>query len=176
MNNLQVLPLTKTKTLFFAVVFTALSVATPMAAHYFGGSLAGRLFLPMHFFVLIGALLLGWRAGLVIGILTPLISYSVSGMPLATVLPFIIIEVAAYGLFAGLLQERFKNIWVSLAGAMVLGRLFLWLGIALLPTKLIASQYLIGVLQAGWRGIVMQILLVPIAVIFIQKFLRDERL
>lgn len=176
MNNLQVLPLTKTKTLFFAAVFTVLSVATPMAAHYFGGSLAGRLFLPMHFFVLIGALLLGWRAGLAIGILTPLIAYSVSGMPFAAVLPFIIIEVAAYGLFAGLLQERFKNIWVSLAGAMVLGRLFLWLGIAILPTKLIASQYLIGTLQAGWRGIALQILLVPIAVIFIQKFLRDERL
>ncbi|HRY52576.1 MAG TPA: ECF transporter S component [Candidatus Portnoybacteria bacterium] len=176
MTNLQVLQLTKTKTLFFAAVFTALSVATPMAAHYFGGPLAGRLFLPMHFFVLSAGLLLGWRAGLAVGVLTPLIAYSVSVMPLAAVLPFIIIEVAAYGFFAGLLQERFKNIWVSLVGAMVLGRLFLWLGIAILPTKLIASQYLVGTLQAGWRGIALQILLVPIAVIFIQKFLRDERI
>lgn len=147
-----------------------------MVAHYFGGPLAGKMFLPMHFFVLGAGLLLGWRAGLVVGLLTPLVSFSVSGMPIIAVLPFIAIELAAYGFFAGLLQERFKNIWVSLVGAMVLGRIFLWLGVALLPTKLAATSYVAGAVSAGWRGIVLQILLVPIAVIFIQKFLRDERI
>ncbi|TSC53614.1 MAG: hypothetical protein LiPW39_175, partial [Parcubacteria group bacterium LiPW_39] len=114
MMNLHVLKLTKIKTLSFVAAFTVLSVITPMAAHYFGGPTAGRIFLPLHFFVLTAGLLLGWRAGLVVGILTPLISYSVSGMPLLLVLPFVTMEVAAYGFFAGLLRENVKNIWVAL--------------------------------------------------------------
>jgi len=174
MTNLQILKLTKIKTAVFVFTFTALSAATPMIAHFFGGAAAGRLFLPMHFFVLGAGLLLGWRAGLAVGILTPLISFSLTGMPLAAVLPFITIELAAYGFFAGLLQERLKNIFISLLGAMILGRVFLWLGIVILPTKLIANQYLIGILQAGWRGIALQILLVPVAVMVIRKFLENE--
>jgi hypothetical protein len=174
MNNLQVLKLTKIKTAVFALTFTALSVLTPIAAHFFGGAAAGRLFLPMHFFVLGAGLLLGWRVGLAVGVLTPLISFSLTGMPLAAVLPFIAIELASYGFFAGLLQERLKNIWISLFGAMILGRIFLWLGIAILPTKLAANQYLIGVLQAGWRGIALQILLVPIICKFILVYINKE--
>jgi len=176
MANLQVLSVSKTKTIFFVFVFTSLAVITPMVAHFFGGVAAGRMFLPMHFFVLGAGLLLGWRAGLAVGILTPLASFLLTGMPVAAVLPFIIIEIVAYGFFAGLLQKNFKNIWLSLAGAMALGRIFLWLGIMLLPTKLAATSYVASAMQNGWRGIVLQLLLVPAAVIFIQKFLRDERI
>jgi len=176
MNNLQVLHQTKIKTLFFIVAFTALSVIAPLAAHYFGGAAAGRLFLPMHFFVLTAGLLLGWRAGLAVGVLTPLISFSLTGMPLAAMLPFIVIETAGYGFFAGLLRDNIKNIWMALAGAMILGRVFLWLGVALLPTSLVANQYLAGVLTAGWRGILLQIILVPFVVLATQSFIKDERI
>ncbi|KKT24908.1 MAG: hypothetical protein UW11_C0038G0009 [Parcubacteria group bacterium GW2011_GWA2_43_9b] len=174
MNNLQVLHLTKIKTAIFVFAFTTLAILTPMIFHYFGGQAAGRLFLPMHFFVLAGGLLLGWRAGLAVGILTPLISYSFTGMPPVMVLPFVVIEVAAYGFLAGLLQEKFKNIWLSLAGAMILGRMILWLSIMVLPTKLSASPYVLGALQSGWQGIALQILLVPVVVIAVQKFLGND--
>lgn len=175
MNNLQVLQPAKIKTVAFVIIFTVLSVLAPMAAHYFGGPMAGRIFLPMHFFVLTAGLLLGWRAGLAVGILTPLTSFVVSGMPLLAVLPFVVIEVAAYGLFAGLLRQSLKlNIWVSLPGALIAGRVFLWLGILLLPTKFIASQYVIGAIVAGWPGILLQIALVPPAVKFVAGILRDE--
>lgn len=176
MMNLYILRLTKVKTLSFVAAFTVLSVITPMLAHYFGGPAAGRIFLPMQFFVLAAGLLLGWRAGLVVGILTPLISYSASGMPLLPVLPFVTMEVAAYGFFSGLLHEKVKNIWVALIGTMIIGRVFLWLGIALLPTKLIATTYVTGVLQAGWPGILLQLALVPLAVKIIGEFLQDEKI
>lgn len=176
MINTQAIKLTQTRRLIFVLSFIALSVATPMVAHFFGGVAAGRLFLPMHFFVLSAGLLLGWQAGLAVGILTPLISFSLTAMPLAIVLPFISIELASYGFFAGFLQERFKNVLLSLVGAMILGRAFLWLGIVILPTKLIANQYLIGAVQSGWRGIALQILLVPVIVLVIQKFLKNERI
>ena len=175
MNSLQILYLSKTKTIFFVFAFTVLSVAMPMLAHYFGGQAAGQMFLPMHFFVLVGGLLLGRQAGLAIGILTPLISYFLTGMPPIMILPFVVIEVAAYGFLAGLLREKFKNIWLSLAGAMVSGRIILWLSIMVLPTKLSAMPYIIGALQAGWRGIALQIILVPVVVITVRKFLWSER-
>ncbi len=175
MNNLPVLPLVKTKTFFFVSVFTTLSVLTPMVAHYFGGVAAGRLFLPMHFFVLAAGLLLGWRAGLAVGILTSLLSYYLTSMPLVAILPFIVIETASYGFFAGWLNEKVKNIWVSLPGALVLGRIFLALAIVLLPTKLIASQYVLDAIGAGWRGILLQIILVPVAVMMLGKFLQNEK-
>ncbi|MDD2753493.1 MAG: ECF transporter S component [Candidatus Portnoybacteria bacterium] len=174
MTNLQVLHLTKVKTAIFVFAFTVLSVLTPMLAHYLGGVAAGRLFLPMHFFVLAGALLAGWQAGLAIGVLTPLISYSLTGMPPAMVLPFVVIEIAAYGFLAGFFQQKMKNIWLSLVGALILGRAVLFAGLILLPTKLAAMPFVVSAVKDGWRGIALQILLVPVAVISLRKFLGNE--
>lgn len=174
MTNFQVLYLTKIKILFFVLVFTTLSILTPLVAHYFGGVAAGRLFLPMHFFVLTAGLLLGWRAGLVVGVLTPLISYSLTNMPPVMVLPFVVIEVAAYGFWAGFFQQKFKNVWLSLIGALILGRMILFAGLILLPTKLPALPYVFGAIENGWRGIALQIILVPMAVIAVNRFLRRE--
>jgi len=175
MNNLQVLSASKIKTIFFVFTFVFLAVITPMLAHYFGGVMAGRLFLPMPFFVLVAGLSLGWRAGLATALLVPVISYSLTGMPSGAILPFILIEMAGYGFFAGFLREKVKNIWVSLFGALIFGRMFLALAIALLPTKLIADQYIFGAISVGWRGIVLQIILVPLAVMMLGKFLQNER-
>lgn len=173
MISLPVIQLTKIKAVIFAVIFTVLSVLTPMFFHYIGGPAAGRVFLPMHIFVLTAGLLLGWRTGLAVGLLTPLISFSLTGMPLLAVLPFITIETATYGLFAGLWRESVKNIWLALVGALVIGRLFLLLGIAILPSAL-TSSYVLNAVKAGWLGILLQMILVPFLVKGITKFL-DER-
>jgi niacin transporter len=173
MYNFLALPLIKIKTLFFILAFTALSVITPIVFHFFGGINAGRLFLPIQFFVFAAALLLGWREGLAVGILTPLVSYFVSGMPTLPVLPLIVIELAAYGLICGLLQEKLKNIWLSLFGAVILGRMVLWLAILALPTSF-TGQYVIGAVEAGWIGILLQIIFVPLFVKFSQKFLNER--
>ena len=176
MNNIQILHLAKIKTLFFVFAFTALAVLTPLAAHYFGGPLAGRMFLPMHIFVLVAGLVLGWRAGLFVGVLTPLISYSLTHLPPATVLPFVAIEMAAYGLLAGLLRKNFKlNIWWALLGAMAFGRAAAWLAVLIWPTKIAAGQYIFGAVLDGWRGILLQILLVPVLMKAIGRFLGDEK-
>lgn len=174
--NVHILHFTKIKTLAFSIVFTALAVLAPLAAHYFGAAEAGRMFLPMHIFVLVAGLALGWRAGLAVGILTPLISHSIFGLPPLMVLPFILVELAGYGLFCGLLRKNFKlNIWWALLGAMVFGRAIVWFAILAAPTKLIAGQYILGAVLDGWRGILLQLILVPAAVKIIGEFLRDEK-
>jgi hypothetical protein len=104
--------------------FAALSVLTPLAFHQF--HLAGATFLPMHIFVLGAALAAGWQAGVIVGLLTPLASYAISGQPIAAVLPQVAIEVTAYGLIAGLLRQKLNlGVFTSLLGAMVGGRIAL---------------------------------------------------
>lgn len=172
MTNIQILKLTKTKELTFATVFVVLSVLTPMVFHYFGGIDAGRIFLPMHFFVLIAGLLLGWRAGLVVGAFSSLISFLISGMPALNILPFIAAELAVYGLAAGLLKEKF-NIWVSLFGALVFGRLVVLLAIFLF-SNMNAINFVLGALRDGWQGIVLQIIFVPMVVRKLHAYFKSD--
>ena len=89
-QNTQVIskPIVKLKNIElvnFSIIFVALAVALPWIAHQF--NLAGPTFLPMHLFVLVAGLLFGWRAGLIVGFLTPLVSFATSGMPFLPVLP-----------------------------------------------------------------------------------------
>jgi hypothetical protein len=127
----KVLVYTNIRSYAFTAIFVALAVATPWIFHHF--YLAGPTFLPMHIFVLLAGLLFGWRAGLIVGLLTPLVSYGVSGMPVLPILPQIVVELSLYGLTAGMLRERFnlRVIW-SLLGAMIAGRLALLLTVTIL--------------------------------------------
>jgi len=155
----------------FTGVFVLLSIAAPWLFHQF--HLAGPTFLPMHIFVLVAGLLFGWRAGLIVGSLTPLASYATSGMPGLLVLPQIIIELSVYGLIAGLLREKFnlRLVW-SLLGAMVAGRLalclvalviYLVMGKVYSPLGLETSPFFVvwSVVKQGWPGIVVQLAFVP---------------
>ena len=119
----KVIKYTDAHSYVLTVIFASLAVATPWIFHQF--HLAGPTFLPMHFFVLIAGLLLGWRAGLTVGLLTPIISFATSGMPAIMILPQVIIELLFYGLAAGILRQKFnlRVIW-SLIGAMIGG----WIG------------------------------------------------
>lgn len=159
--------------------FVLAAVLVPWIFHQF--HLAGPTFLPMHIFVLIGGLVFGWRAGLIIGLLTPLASYAVSGMPVLRILPQIVIELSAYGLIAGILREKYnlRAIW-SLLGAMIGGRLALLL--ALLTIYLVAGESYSplgletnpfaafrSVIEQGWPGIAVQMVSIPVIIWLVGK-------
>jgi len=151
--------------------FVSLAVLVPWVFHQF--HLAGPTFLPMHIFVLMAGLLFGWRAGVIVGLLTPLASYAVSGMPVLTILPQILIELSAYGLIAGILREKYnlRAIW-SLLGAMIGGRLALLLALLMIylvagetysPLGLETSPFVAfsSVIKQGWPGVVIQLVSIP---------------
>lgn len=175
MVNVQILKYTKVREIAFSLVFTGLAVLTPMAFHLAGASAAGKMFLPMHFFVLLAGLLLGWRAGVFTGLLTPLASYSLTAMPPAAILPFVVIEAVLYGFLAGVLGRRL-NIYLALFGALVLGRIFLAAAIFILPTNLNALPYVFGALKAGWPGILAQLVFLPMAVKKINNFFQTVKI
>ena len=167
----MVLKYTDVRIYIFAVAFVLLDVAVPWVFHQF--HLAGPTYLPMHIFVFVAALLFGWRLGLLVGLITPLASYAVSGMPLLPVLPQIMIELSVYGLAAGMLRERFNlRVAWSLLGAMTAGRLALLLAVLMVyviagrvysPLGAEANPVLAvwTTVKQGWPGIALQLALIP---------------
>jgi hypothetical protein len=147
----------------FSAVFIAADVLLPWAAHQFG--IAGQVFLPMHFLVLVSALLFGWRMGLVVGLFTPIMSYLFSGMPLFSILPLVIIEVASLGFFAGLFRERFKlNIYLSLILALITAKILLLLAVLVFGGPVAPIDHVLNVIKLSWLGILIQLAFVPLIV------------
>ena len=169
----------------FTFVFVLLSVLVPWAFHQF--HLAGATFLPIHIFVLIAGLLFGWRAGLIVGLLTPLASFFISGMPILRILPQIVVELSTYGLVAGMLREKLnlRVIW-SLLGAMIAGRLALFLTVLIIyliigesysPMGVETSPFLSlwSVIRQGWPGIAMQLVTIPTAFWLVAKLAERKK-
>lgn len=159
--------------------FVMLAVFVPWVFHQF--HLAGPTFLPMHIFVLIAGLLFGWRAGLFVGLFTPLVSYFISGMPALNILPQVLIEVSAYGFIAGILREKYhlRTIW-SLLGAIIGGRMALLLAISIvyfiggqsysplgLGANPLASFW--STVKQGWPGLAVQLAFIPVIVWLVEK-------
>ena len=92
------------KNLAFCALCIALCVVLPMAFHAIAN--AGMIFLPMHIPVLLCGLACGWPYGLICGVLGPLLSGVLTGMPGPAVLPGMMVECGVYGLVCGLMMLR----------------------------------------------------------------------
>ena len=102
------LPSVRVQSLATALAVAA-AVALPQAFHLAGAALGvgaglGQALLPMHLPVLLVGLLAGPFAGAATGAFAPLLSFALTGMPVVAMVPFMVLELAAYGLFAGLLR------------------------------------------------------------------------
>jgi len=87
----------------------------------------------MHIPVLLAGFLAGPVCGLTVGILAPLLSHLLTGMPPTYAVPLMAAELPVYGLVAGLTYNRLKlNIYLSLIIAMVLGRVMFGLSLFVL--------------------------------------------
>jgi len=149
--------------------FVALSVGVPYVIHQLAGISAGRIFLPMQFFVLCAGLLLGWHPGLVAGILSPLISFSLTGMPPAVMLFPVTLEIATYGLVVGLMRRFLtRNLWLPLIAALVAGRIVVASAVYITGISSPLS-YLRGAVLMGIPGILIQIVLLPVVVKVLSK-------
>lgn len=166
----KVLTFSEVKYYVFSLAFASLAIGLPWFLHQF--NLLGPRFLPMHLFILIAGFVFGWRTGVLVGVLSPILSYSLTHMPPLVILPEIILELAVYGLAIGLLRERKMNIWVALVSAMVLGRL------ARLATVMafgLRTDFM-GYLQLSWPGVLLQLALIPLIIYLLQKFVfKNER-
>lgn len=161
-----------TRKLTYSSLLLALGIIFPQVFHLFGGS--GAVFLPMHIPVLLAGFFLGGSTAAVIGIMTVLLSAGITGMPQVPILYFMLVEVAVYGLAAGLTYKKFKlNIYVSLIIAMVLGRIASGMTVFILQSlfglKMSPISYVIGSIVTGLPGIIIQLIFIPMIVLAVKK-------
>lgn len=153
------------------------AVALPQVFHLVGiasgtGNVPGTVWLPMHLPVIFVGLLLGWRAGLMTGLAAPLISFALTGMPPAVLLPFMVIELAAYGAIAGLLREvKLANIWKVLIvqiGGRLIRAVAIVAGVYLFGSK-IKIETIWNSIAVGLPGLILQWTFIPLLVFYIQQ-------
>ena len=161
--------LTPVKKLVFTAVCAALCLVLPMAFHTVPN--AGTIFLPMHIPVLLCGLICGWPYGGVCGLIGPLISSLVTGMPPAAMLPSMMVECCAYGFVTGMLMRHVHtkhavaDLYISLVSAMVVGRVVAGFAKAWIFTPGVAPfAWVTTSLVAGIPGIAIQLVLMPMVV------------
>lgn len=146
----------------------ALCVVLPLAFHLIPDG--GTLFSPMHLPVLLCGLVCGWQYGLLCGLLGPVLSSFITGMPGIGYLPTMMIELALYGLISGLLIKllhtgrKMADIYISLVSAMIIGRIITGIVRAFLfapgslSIQIWATSYFVSCLP----GIIVQLIMLPI--------------
>ena len=160
--------------MILAGLFLALSYVMP----FLTGQIPeiGSMLCPMHIPVLLCGFICGWQWGLTVGFIAPLFRSLTLGMPPmfpgAVCMAF---ELATYGVVAGLTYKLLpkKKIFVypSLLIAMVEGRI-IW-GAAMLVCMGINggsftfSAFIAGAFTNAIPGIIVQIILIPLLVMFI---------
>lgn len=168
------------KKLALAAMFLALAFVMP----FLTGQIPqiGSMLCPMHIPVLLCGFFCGAPWGLAVGFIAPLFRSFTLGMPpmfpTALCMAF---ELAAYGFFAGWLHSKLPrkkvNVYVSLASAMVIGRL-VW-GIVMFccmgldASKFGVSAFMAGAVLNAVPGIILQIVLVPVLVITLEKTVKS---
>ena len=167
--------LTRTEKGVIASLSIAMAVVLPILFHSIPN--AGSIYSPMHIPVLLCSLVTGPVFGLIAGILSPIFSSMITGMPPAAYLPPMVFECAAYGLVAGLLMKLIRSgmvyvdLYISLSGAMIAGRLFAGLMKALIfargsfTMEIFITSYFI----TGFPGIVLHLISVPILYMSLEK-------
>jgi hypothetical protein len=149
------------RALVFQIILILTAVVLPAVSHSTGAPV--RYLLPMHWAVILAGLIYGWRGGILVGLLSPFISFFFSGMPLLNILPSMTVELITYGFVTGLLREAFQlNSFLSVAIALVFGRIVFVASILFLNVVTMNQiEYFKVALLPGVIAAFLQILLLP---------------
>jgi ECF transporter S component (folate family) len=169
-----------TKKIVLGGMFLALSLILPQVFHIFGGPAAGKTFLPMHIPVLLAGFFVGPYIGAVIGLLAPVLSSLVTGMPMPPILYFMILELGTYGLAAGWFFRKLKwNVYISLILSMISGRIIYTLGLlvaaGLLKLDVPPALSVFTGIAASIPGLIIQVVLIPAAVLLIERRMKIDK-
>lgn len=169
------------------MVLSALLLSIGLVLPFLTGQIPeiGSALLPMHIPVLICGFICGWQWGLVVGFIMPLLRFLLFAMP--PIYPTGIamaFELATYGAISGLLYslmgKKPASVYLSLVTAMIAGRI-VW-GIARVVLLGFADTqvftwaiFLGGAFINAIPGIILQIVLIPLLIIAINKVSNTEQ-
>ena len=163
-----------------SVLLITLAVALPQLGHFFGKQFSA-IYMPMYAPALLAGCLLGCWWGLGVGILSPVVSFGFSSlflssvMPTANRLPYMMLELALYGVVCGLFSKKIgKNSLIAfpaVALAQVAGRA-IYVIYNLIAGRTFAELW--ASVQTGMLGLYIQLVLVPLIVIVLAKLIRKD--
>ena len=162
------------------MILSALFLALAYVMPFLTGQIPeiGSMLCPLHIPVLLCGFICGWPWGLAVGFIAPLFRSLTLGMPpffpTAVCMAF---ELAAYGAVAGLMHKLLPRkkpyIYCSLLTAMIVGRLvwgtamFICMGIN--GGSFTFASFLAGAFTNAIPGIILQIVLIPLLVILLDR-------
>lgn len=163
--------------MILAAMFLAMALVLP----FLTGQIQqiGNALCPMHIPVLLCGFFCGPWYALAVGFAAPLLRFALFGMP--PIMPIgaaMAFELAAYGCIAGLLYRLLPktkiNIYASLIAAMIAGRV-IWGIIRVVLLGLFKAEFgwaafISGAFLSAIPGIILQIVLIPILVMALEKY------
>jgi hypothetical protein len=169
----------RTRKLTTAGLLIAISILLPQIFHILGGPAMGRIFLPMHLGIfLIGFIVAGWY-GMIAGLIVPVVSFAIFGMPPIPILFFMMAELAVYGSVSGFMSFGAKidntkwSIYPKLIIAMIAGRvasgLIMYLAVWIFSLPISPIDMLIASTVTGLPGIALQLVLIPIIYLLLKR-------
>jgi hypothetical protein len=165
--NSKILQLNNVRAYLFESLFIILAASLPSICHLLDAPV--RYILPMHWTVILAGLVYGWKGGAIAGLLSPVVSFLITGMPFLVLLTPMTAELVAYGLIAGILIEKVKlNPFASIAISLLTGRIIFLLSIILLNQGTSISGYFIVAMLPGIITGLIQIISLP----FVAKYWR----
>jgi riboflavin transporter FmnP len=165
-----------TKNLVLSGLFLALGLVMPFLTGQIPG--IGSKLLPMHIPVLLAGFVCGWPYGLAVGLIVPIFRSMLFGMPpMVPTAAAMAFELAAYGFVSGLLYKLMpkKNAYIygALIVSMICGRI-IWGFASLLLYGLRGNAFTWQMFMAGAfinaiPGIIIQLVIIPIIIIALQR-------
>ena len=170
-----------TKNRILKLVLSAMMLAVGFVLPFLTGQIpeVGSMLLPLHLPALICGFVCGWQWGLAVGFVLPVLRSVIFGMPpmIPTAL-CMAFELAAYGAVAGFLYKKLEGskarVYISLIAAMLLGRV-VWGAVSfavyglLMEKSFALAAFWTGAFVNAWPGIVLQIILVPLIVLALER-------
>ena len=168
------------RTALLQLIISAVCLALCLVLPFLTGQIPqiGSALSPMHLPVLLCSFLCGPLYALAVGAVAPLLRFVLFGMP--PIFPTgvaMCFELAAYGFISSILYRRLPrkklSIYIALLGAMIGGRivwgLVRWLLAGLAGSSFTFAMFLSGALLKAVPGIIVQIVLVPLLVMAVER-------
>jgi len=162
------------KNMTLTAVCIALCVVLPIAFHSIPD--AGSVFLPMHIPVLICGMICGWPYGFICGLMGPLVSSALTGMPPIAILPAMMLECGTYGMVSGIMLElvhtksTYGDLYISLVTAMLAGRVMSGIAKALIfMPGMSMTAWITASFITALPGILIQLVFLPSVVLTLMK-------
>ena len=139
----------------FTLLFVGGNVLFPYLVHTI--PMGGLKFLPIYFFVLVGAYKFGWRVGITTAVLSPIANNLIFGMPPNAMLPIIFVKGIALAVIAAYVAHKTKEISIQNVAVIILGYQLIGFLFELVYTGSLKSA--VSDMVIGYPGLLIQLIL-----------------